>query len=107
MTSFKVAGAAAVLSLTIAAAIATPVFAQAAVQEPGAYAFYHPDADVLNGRRSRDRSANAMASVPFGGSNVRPMERNAKTSSCARRHRSYDLGSETFLGYDGRRHSCE
>ena len=34
------------------AAAATPVFAQAAVQEPGAYAFYHPNADVLAGRQS-------------------------------------------------------
>ena len=33
-------------------AIATPVFAQAAIQEPGAYSFYHPNADVLNGRSS-------------------------------------------------------
>jgi hypothetical protein len=31
-------------------AIATPVFAQAAIQEPGAYSFYHPNADVLAGR---------------------------------------------------------
>ena len=31
-------------------AIATPAFAQAAIQEPGAYSFYHPNADVLNGR---------------------------------------------------------
>jgi hypothetical protein len=31
-------------------AFATPVFAQAAIQEPGAYSFYHPNADVLNGR---------------------------------------------------------
>jgi hypothetical protein len=31
-------------------AIATPVFAQAAIQEPGAYSFYHPNADVLGGR---------------------------------------------------------
>jgi len=40
-------------------AIATPVFAQAAIQEPGAYAFYHPNADVLAGRgayRSFDQS---------------------------------------------------
>ena len=40
-------------------AIATPVFAQAAIQEPGAYAFFHPNADVLAGRggyRSFDRS---------------------------------------------------
>jgi hypothetical protein len=41
-------------------AIATPVFAQAAVQEPGAYSFYHPDADVLNaGRFYRPLDANA------------------------------------------------
>jgi hypothetical protein len=32
-------------------AIATPVFAQAAIQEPGAYSFYHPNADVLAGRQ--------------------------------------------------------
>ena len=41
------------------AAIATPVFAQAAIQEPGVYSFYHPNADVLAGRggyRSFDQS---------------------------------------------------
>ena len=40
-------------------AIATPVFAQAAIQEPGAFAFYHPNVDVLGGRpayRSFDQS---------------------------------------------------
>ena len=40
-------------------AIATPVFAQAAIQEPGAYSFFHPNADVLAGRggyRSFDQS---------------------------------------------------
>ena len=40
-------------------AAATPVFAQAAIQEPGAFAFYHPNADVLGGRpafRSFDQS---------------------------------------------------
>jgi hypothetical protein len=40
-------------------AIATPVFAQAAIQEPGAYSFYHANADVLAGRsayRSFDQS---------------------------------------------------
>jgi hypothetical protein len=31
-------------------AIATPVFAQAAIQEPGVFSFYHPNADVLAGR---------------------------------------------------------
>jgi hypothetical protein len=28
-----------------------PLFAQAAIQEPSAFAFYHPDADVLNAGR--------------------------------------------------------
>jgi hypothetical protein len=39
-----------------------PAFAQAAISEPGAYAFYHPDADVLNaGRPVYSDSANASA----------------------------------------------
>jgi hypothetical protein len=39
-----------------------PVFAQAAISEPGEYAFYHPDADVLNaGRPTFSDSANASA----------------------------------------------
>jgi hypothetical protein len=47
MTKAKIIGAAAILSL----AFATPVFAQAAIQEPGAFAFYYPNNDVLNGGR--------------------------------------------------------
>jgi hypothetical protein len=47
MTGFKMLGAAAVLSLMYA----TPVFAQAAIQEPGLFAFYYPNNDVLNGGR--------------------------------------------------------
>src|SRR5258708_36488065 len=40
-----------------------PVFAQAAIFESGAYAFYHLDADVLNaGRPTFSDSANASAS---------------------------------------------
>jgi hypothetical protein len=45
MTTFKTIAAAALLS----AFAATPVFAQAAIQEPGLFAFYHPYLDVLNG----------------------------------------------------------
>jgi hypothetical protein len=40
----------AIAAALLATAIATPVFAQGAIQEPGAYAFYHPNADVLAGR---------------------------------------------------------
>jgi hypothetical protein len=45
-----------------------PAFAQAAVQEPGAYAFYHPNADVLNAGRPSVRSiypVNAFASRAY------------------------------------------
>ena len=47
MTKFKLFSAAAILSLMFA----TPVFAQAAIQEPGLFAFYYPNNDVLNGGR--------------------------------------------------------
>jgi hypothetical protein len=105
MTRFKIFGAAAILSMMMA----TPVFAQAAIQEPGAYAFYHPDADVLNARRpSPGETAGAMASVRFGSSDAyASMDGDVNTSSCAKRYRSYDPGSGTFLGYDGTRHACE
>ena len=105
MTRLKIFGAAAILSMMIA----TPVFAQAAVQEPGAFAFYYPDADVLNsGRPTPAETTGAMASMPFGGPDAyAAMDSSANGSSCAQRFRSYDPGSGTFLGHDGQRHSCE
>jgi len=44
MTSIKLLGAA-----LIVAAIIAPASAQQAISEPGAYSFYHPNNDVLNG----------------------------------------------------------
>ena len=87
MTRFKILGAAAVLSMMMA----TPLFAQAAIQEPGAFAFYHPNADVLNGGRPTPAASGAMASVPLGASDAyAAMGGNANGSSCAQRYRSYD-----------------
>jgi hypothetical protein len=105
MAKFKILSAAAILSMLVA----TPVFAQAAIQEPGAFAFYHPDADVLNsGQPSSRATAGAMASVRFGTSDAyASMDSNVDASSCAQRYRSYDPGSATFLGYDGQRHPCQ
>jgi hypothetical protein len=45
MTSIKTIAVAGLLTMMAAA----PVFAQEAIQEPGNFAFYHPDLDVLNG----------------------------------------------------------
>ncbi len=104
MTSFKILSAAAILSMMTA----PPLFAQAAIGEPGAYAFYHPNADVLNAGRPLPReTAGAMASVPFRGSNAYAGTYSGANASCAQRYRSYDPGSGTFLGHDGHRHPCE
>jgi hypothetical protein len=104
MTRFKTLGAAAVLSMMTA----TPLFAQAAIQEPGAFAFSYPNADVLNGGRPTPAASGAVAPVPFSGSDAyASMGGNANGSSCAQRYRSYDAASGTFLGYDGHRHPCE
>jgi hypothetical protein len=58
MARFILLGAVAVLST----AIATPVIAQAAIGEPGAYAFYHPNASL--GIESTPPAAEAMGAVP-------------------------------------------
>jgi len=105
MTRFKILGAAAILSLMFA----TPVFAQAAIQEPGAFAFYYPNNDVLNGGRPTP-AAGLDARTPelFGsGDAYAAMDSSANGASCAQRYHSYDPSSGTFRGYDGRRHPCE
>ena len=69
MIKFTFLGVAAILST----AIATPVFAQAVIQEPGAYAFSYPDGDSGIGSTPSQRqdavvvgrgTAGAMASAP-------------------------------------------
>ena len=103
MARFKILGAAAILSLMFA----TPVFAQAAIQEPGAFAFYYPNNDVLNGGRPTPAAGlDARTPVLFG-SGGPSMDSDADGASCAQRYHSYDPSSGTFLGYDGRRHACE
>jgi hypothetical protein len=63
MIGFKILSAAAMLSLMFA----TPVFAQAAIQEPGAFAFYYPNNDVLNGGRPTPAAGmDARTPVLFG-----------------------------------------
>jgi hypothetical protein len=118
MTKFNILGAAAVLSLMSA----TPVFAQAAIQEPGAFAFAYPNNDVLNGGRptpaatqgggpyaSIDPQQAARADVKMPvvfGSNPYADMADAGSAACAQRYRSYDAASGTFVGRDGRRHEC-
>jgi BA14K-like protein len=106
MTRFKILSAAAMLSLMFA----TPVFAQAAIQEPGLFAFYYPNNDVLNGGRPTPAARmDAMAGLgPFSGSYAYAApDSTANGASCGRRYRSYGPASGTFLGHGGRRHECQ
>jgi hypothetical protein len=53
----------------LSTALATPVVAQAVIQEPGAYAFYHPNGDLEivstpSRRRVSRRTADVMALAP-------------------------------------------
>jgi hypothetical protein len=100
MTSFKTFAAAALLATTAA----TPVFAQAAVEEPGAFAFYHPNADVLNGGAPAPEAA--LASAPPAASEAYAAMESGNAVSCARRYRSSAAASGNFRGYDGRRNRC-
>ncbi len=57
MAMLRILGAVALL--TISGEL--PAFAQAAIQEPGAYAFYRPNADVLSPGRPSVRSFYPMS----------------------------------------------
>jgi len=103
MTRFKIFSAAAMLSLMFA----TPVFAQAAIQEPGLFSFYYPNNDVLNGGRPTPAAGLDARTPVLLGSGGPAIDSRANGASCAVRYRSYDPASGTFLGRDGRRHACE
>jgi hypothetical protein len=100
MTSFKTLVAAALLSTMSL----TPVFAQAAIQEPGLFAFYHPNADVLNGGAPTPEAA--LASAPPAASEAYAAAESGIKTSCGERYRSNDPASGTAFGHDGRRYRC-
>jgi hypothetical protein len=58
-----------------------PGFAQAAIQEPGQYAFYHPNAGVLNAGRPSVRSFYSMSAFASSAYDPRlrtPLRRHRK-----------------------------
>jgi hypothetical protein len=64
MTRFKLLGAAAILS----ALIATPTLAQPVIDEPGSYAFFHPNGDL--GFGPPPSTADALALAPLRSNGV-------------------------------------
>ena len=93
MNAWRTVAAAVVLS----AAAATPVFAQAAIQEPGAFAFAYPNRDVLNGGvltpegRLEAEGCNGYVAMNGG-----------ESAFCERRYHSYTSG--IFGEHDRRRY---
>jgi hypothetical protein len=67
MTRFKIYGALAILS----ALVATPALAQRMIEEPGMYAFYHPNGDPNTVSAA---PADAMAMAPHAGRGVVAMK---------------------------------
>jgi hypothetical protein len=74
---------------------------QAAIQEPGLFAFYHPNADVLNGGAPTPEAA--LASAPPAASEAYAAMESGIAPSGAQRYRSY-VASGTFPGHGARRH---
>jgi BA14K-like protein len=102
MTRFKTFGAAIGAAALLSAALATPVFAQAAEQEPGMNAFYESLGAGGSGPGPQPVYPSERSSYGAMAYDNAPM---APAASCTR-YRSYDPSSGTFLGRDGRRHPC-
>ena len=76
MTKYRIIGIAVVLS----AAIATPALA-GVIDEPGLYAFYHPNGDLGFGT---SRPSDAMASQTMRGDSVAGMRMSVRAHHIAR-----------------------
>ena len=64
MSKLTVLGA--ILLFLFAPGFGQPLLAQPAISEPGAFAFYHPNADVLNGGRPTARSFYPAYGAAYG-----------------------------------------
>jgi hypothetical protein len=81
VTRFKIFSTAVILSLMFA----TPVFAQAAIQEPGAFAFSYPNLDVLNGGRPTPAAGMDTKTLMLFNSRAAYAVAGTRTSERARR----------------------
>jgi len=99
MTSLKALAAAALLS----AMAATPVFAQAAIQEPGMFAFYHPNLDVLNGGAPTPEAA--LTSAPPAACVAYVARESGIAPSSAQPYRYYDRAYGILPRHHVRRHT--
>jgi hypothetical protein len=78
-------------TLILLTGMATPVFAQAAISEPGAYAFYHPNGDLGIGSSRPVPDAMAMAAPDEGGRMARRGMRMTHHRVAIKRSDRYDM----------------
>lgn len=96
MNSIKTVAVAGLLSMMAAA----PAFAQAAIQEPGAFAFAYPNLDVLNG--GAPTPAYRMEGMPPSVMQTYNERESGMFAPDVRHHRPVHHASGTK--HDGRRH---
>jgi hypothetical protein len=87
MGRFRLFGVALILST----GLTSPVFAQAAIQEPGAYAFYHPDGDLLHARSGQPAPGALAMAIPPDGRIVRHGRYAMAHRAVAKRSNRFDL----------------
>jgi hypothetical protein len=95
MTSIKTIAVAGLLSMMAAA----PAFAQEAIQEPGNFAFYHPDLDVLNG--GAPTPAYRLEGMPPSVTQSYNETESGMAGADVRQHRLHHASGTM---HDGRRH---
>ena len=112
MTTFKTLTAVALVSMTTVTSASAQLPSWAATN-PDSFQAQYPDRDVLNGgaltpagRMGLELPGGASPPV-FGTNNAYAATGRAAASSCAQLYHSYDPATDTFLGYDGRRHACK
>ena len=98
-----------VLSAAVALLVVTPVLAQemGGATGPGSAGGFEPTYNdgYYNGYNQRGERGVGGGVRALEGDNSYAMSRDDRY--CAQRYRSYDPASRTYMGHDGRRHSCE
>lgn len=113
MRKFLAIGAAAAIAAVSAVAMAGP----ASADPPHHHYYSAPGVGIaagILGLWAGAAMANRYYSEPYydgyyhdyyGG--YRPYDSRGHVAACFRAYRSYDVRTDTYIGYDGRRHYCE
>jgi hypothetical protein len=89
----------AAVAVALSALAATPAFPQAAIQEPGAFEFYHPNDDVLNGGAPAPLVSTARAQNAYGAIDGASMAtREVRKGICHREPRVGAFATQPWSG---------